>query len=983
MGDLEDLITSGPAIDAASHAFSMGMMKLIQEYRTTDQETRLLLLLGDALRDFHGTRRRQFKHWKKTPELEELLRRCIYRDSGDLTPPTEFNGVIERQLKADGFPELAERPQEIVDALWQLGPLAIESVSESTAAILSQIETSQQETREKFQSLEALMDRGSGRSLGEALIRGPVEYANADRLVSEAAEIVDSNPEGAVSILLDASGRLREHGLYVVAESVGQRAAEILLERVPERSSEALNLLIHVARDQLNRGSGLAQASFRSIESASVKKPEWLGGWMDGMRYWQVVPDHAKRDLLTAIRSEGTPPWVMADAAEVLLLLDGVEEGRHHLMRVADESDDGIRIKLCLADADHGDWDELVDLASKSRHEMAALIHARHGRYLAHHDKSAESVEAFEKSMSKWSHVPNADEQIASAFYSVQVVARTSQDLADRLNFDLWPLAYELRSPADFPESRGSALESQGMSNRLAGRYRESLIAYASALLVFRKSGSLNSESTVQERLGELNESAGEFNDAIRQFINAGKGEAAKKIARKCDLKKLEHDMDLTGPGWQRVAIYSVLGEIGEVVSPSYVARNLDQIISDIENPIPEMPTLKTMGSVALSTVSILVPEEHRDQVRALVADQITDHLGYNERAAARALELGTEMGIWDESDLLLDVYLEEPSAAVDAGWIAEVANRNERVALKLKQAAMAGSYRALSALSFADIKLDTPRHLIPAEMVALCDEQVRSRLGQSSVETGRGSVKISEIRIDDIGAIALRASPGIQDELVDDTLRIATGTDETENFRASAMSILDDLVPTLDDEKAVEVAEVVSKLAAGDYARHAADRNQNHPFSAVRISLHIEGYLRACAIQCAGALEKKTPELVPNLKGLVLAGLSDSRFTVIRGALIASEYVPYPEYLGLLRYLSRHEAALIRTGAFRAINAAGIEVESCARALVKDPAPLVRYEVLNAMRERNDPWAMEILRELEGDPDAYLRWTASQAARS
>lgn len=980
MGELEDIITSGPVAGGAGRALTYGLKGVIKEFLKSDAEDRLLLLLGDTLRDKYGTKRGQFKHWKKNPEIEDLLGRCIYRDCGDSSRPAGFNHAIARQLQVDKLPELASNPRQIVDVLWQLAPLTVDSYAEGVAVVLNQIEASQSENREDLRAIRSLLERSSDSSAGEALVRGPAEHANADKLVSDAEEVAEANPENAVSMLLDASEKLRKHGLYVGAESVEQRAAEIL-EKIPDRSAEALNLRIQVARDQMNRGSGLAQSTFGSIERSDVEKPEWFGNWMNGMRHWPIVPDQARKDLLTVVRSDDSPLWAMADAAEVLLLLDGVSEARHQLLGAADESEDGIRIKLCLADADHEDWDDLVAIAARSSNEMAAIIYARHGRHLAHRDQSAESVESLEKSMDKWSRVPNADEQIASAFYSAQIVAQTSQDLADHLNFDLWPLAYELRSPVDFPEARGNALETQGMSNRLNDRPREAVIAYATALLVYRKSGSLNSEANIHQRLGELHESIEEYDTAIRHYINAGKGESAKKIARKCDLEKLEEDMDLTVPSWHRVAIYSILGEIGEVVSPSYVERNLEKILSDVEDPTPKMTGLITMGSVALSTVSTSVPEGERHRVRALVVDQVTNHLGHNEKAAARALELGTEMGIWDESELLLDVYLEEPNVgAVDAGWIADVANRNESIASQMKEAARAGSTRALYALSIADIKLHEARHLTPSEMQELCDNYVRSRLGQSSVEDEDGTVTVSGIHLDRVGSIALRSTPEVQGELVDDTLRIVTSANETENFRASAMSTLDDLVPSLSDEKAVEVADVVSRLAAGEYILHAADHNHDHPFSAARISLHVEGYLQACSTQCAASLEKRMPGIVPDLKDIVLTGLSDTRFTVIRGALIAAEYVPEREYSGLLMQLAGSDKAMIRSRAFAAINAGEVAAESFARKLARDPAPLVRAEVLDAVLERNDPWAQEILRDFEADPDAYLRMKARQA---
>lgn len=909
------------------------------------------------------------------------LSRCIYRDREDLTAPTGYNGVIERQLMADKLPELAKDPQVIIDALWRLGPLAIDSIPESTAAILNQVETGQNETREGIRSIKSMLERGTDSPLGEALIQGPIEHANADQLVNDAEEIAEANPDNAVALLLKASGRLREHGLDVVAESVEQRAAEVLLEHNPERSEEALDLLINAARDQLNRGSSLAQISFGLIENANIEKPEWLAHWINGMQIWPLDPAQASNELLSVIRNDDSPLWAKADAAEVLLLIGGVSEGRHQLSRDADETEDGIRIKLCLADVEHGDWDELADIAKRTSSEMAALIHARHGRYLAHKDRSVESVEAFEKSMTKWSHVPNADEQIASAFYSVQVASQHSHELTDRLRFDLWPLAYELRSPVNFPEARGEALETQGMSNRLLGKYRESLIRFASALLVFRKSGSLNSEWVIHQRLGELNESVNEFDDAIRHYINGGQGEDAKKIVRKCDLEKLEGDIDLTGPAWERLAIYSVLSEIGEVVSPAYVERNLEQIITDTDSSSPPISGLSTIAAVALSTVSPLVPEKDRERVLALVTDQVTDHLGQNEQAAARALELGTEMDLWDESERLLGVFLEEPNVgAVDAGWIADVANREESIAAKLQEAALAGSKRALVALALADIKLDTPRHLISDEMVALCDNHVRSSLGLSSVEVKDGNVAVSGIRLRNVGSIALQASPEVQQELVDDTLRIVSSSKETENFRASAMSTLDDLVPTLSEEKMAEVAEIVSRFAAGNYGLLGVDRNLDHPFSAIRISLHIEGGLQACALQCAGTLEKRTPGTVPDLKDLVLVGLSDPRISVIRGALIAAHDVPSTEYVGLLRYLARFDNAPVRSLAFKAIDACGIAVEAFARVLMEDPAPLVRAGVLDVMLERSEPWASEIVKEMEDDPDPYIRWKARQA---
>lgn|GEM_PF-6761116 len=992
MSLLQDFLVNGGAGVALEGASTLRRF-LVEEYFSRDQLDRLLLLFEDEFGAEAGISRAEFLRWREDEELRRGLEGVLGLLSGTLLPSEELAGLVARHLPADGesSSDLAGRVSSFAE---EAAPLTVDSLKESTGLLASRVNHVDGKVDAVLDYFKDSQWRERER-LGEALLRGPIAHANAQELIEEAQRLAESNPAAGAEAMLEACARLRDAGIASVAETYEEQAADLLVKA--EDATRARRLLMDVAAARLGRGSELARQTVARLNEFRDGKPKWLDDLLEAYLYWPIDPQGATESVAAAVRSgELSDTWFVM-VLELLVLLEEYEL----ILELADQAPvDGElshRIRLCVAEAggfardDDHVWHELLDwVRGCPDPEVAGLVWQRRGFHLAMLDNVEGSVAAYRLAMASWSRLPAAEEQVAESYYCILNLSLFSGRETDERQ--LLPLAADLRGDSSLPGARAERLEYTGMSQLLESKFREALLSYSRSLLIHRRTGSFQGVVRLRAQLGELNRKVDEHVAAIAHFLAAGKGKEARGIARDCPLEALEELIRLDRPEWRRAAEYSVIAEVGEEMSADYAAGHLPQILIDVRKPFESFfsPSVSVSGRLALSALALTIDDrELRDRALEVLREELDHSFVENTRAAARALALGTEIGIWDESERLIDAFLADPSVSgLTPGWAAGLAAESEAAVAKLKQGACEGSVSALYALALLELEAGdkTPLTAEP-ELIRRCNEYVSERELKSVRRTPAGPGQAGGVSVgfgtdlNPVGVIANFCDSAVRADLVEGLIELIGSAEEPEIHRSSGVGALFQLAPSLDEEQVVRVVAAVRPMAKGSYPASPWDGNDDHPFSAIRVSLHVNESLRAAALQLIAKLYERFPALRGDwLQPLIKVALMSPEPLVTRAGLSAARSLPSLELLPIIEPHFGAPQANVRADALRAWVAAGQPLPAPGLALAEDQAPLVRMTLAEHIDRLSSEQAAEVRAVLSGDRDRVIRRKAQLA---
>lgn len=989
---LQEFLVNGGAGIAIEGASALRRF-LVEEYFRRDQLDRLLLLFEDEFGDETGISRAEFLHWREDEGLRCGLEGTLGLSSGTSISSEELAGLIATQLPADrGFaPDLAERISAYAE---RAAPLTVDSLKESTGLItdrLGQIDSKVDAVLDYFKD-----SRWRERErLGEAILRGPLAHANAQELIEEAQRLAESDPTIAAEAMLEACERLRDVGIVSVAETYEEQAADLLVKA--EDAVRARRLLMEVAAARLGRGSELARQTVARLNELREGKPEWLDELLEAYLYWPLDPQGAAQSAAVAARSGELPETWFVMVLELLLLLEEYEL----ILELTDEAPSngelGHRIRLCAAEAggfardDDRAWQQLLDWTrGSSDAEVVGIVWQRRGHYRAMLDDVEGAVAAYRLAMASWGRLPGAEEQVAEGYYCILNINLRAGRLTDER--ELLPLAADLRGDSNLPGARAERLEYTGMSQLLESKYREALLSYSRSLLIHRRTGSFQGVVKLREQLGELNQKVDEHLAAIAHFVAAGKGKEARGIARECPLEALEEMLALDGPGWRRAAEYSVIAEVGEEMSADFAAGNLPQILVDAREPFAGFfaPSVSVSGRLALGSLALKIEDrELRDRALELLREDLEHSFVENTRSAARALALGTELGIWNETERLIDAFLADPSVSgLTPGWAAGLAAENEAAIEKLKQGAREGSISALYALALLELESDDEIPLsTEPELVRRCNEYVSERDLKSVRRTPAGPGHTGSVSVGfgtdltPVGVAANFCDPDVRADLVEGLIELIGSAEEPENHRSSGVAALFQLAPSLSEEQAIRVVAVLRPMAEGSYPTSPWDGNNDHPFSAIRVSLHVNESLRAAALQLTAKLFERFPALRGDwLQPLIEVALMSPEPLVVRAGLSAVKSLSALELLPVVEPHLGAGQAQVRADALRAWVAVDQPLPALGLGLAEDQAPLVRMTLAEHIDRLSPEQAVEVRAALSADRDPVIRHKANLA---
>lgn len=976
---------AGLAVEALA-----GVRKFVaREYLSRDSLDRLLLLIDDEFAAETRLSRSQFLAWREDPDLSHALEACLGEPTADRASDERLAALIAPHLS-----EVAAEPVALAERIavfaWRAAPLTVEGHSETTVLLADRIDRLGFQVN-SFADLFVARPADERERLGEALLRGPLTHAHAQELVEEAQRLAETNPLAAARAMIEACARLRSAGIESIAESYEERAAELLL--AAEQASEAIVLLTDVAGARLDRGSELAQLTIGRIEKAEVEKPEWLDPLLSALQYWPVDLEGSVAECIRIAGEHPLPPLWLRRVFELALLQGSYEE----IVVLAATHDReckplDFRSRLCVAEASAASegtdnrWHELLSWAdSQAKAEVAATVWQRRGYFLAMRGEVEDAIEAYRRAMAAWSRLTDGEEQVAECFYSILNISSRASLLPET---ELMPLASELRGNSVYPAARAERLEQVGMSQRLAGKLREALFSYSRSLLIHRSGGSFYGNIRLSEALAELHQQAGEPLAALRARLDAGQGKEAADLARECDLAQLPAALELNGPGWMRAAEYRVIAEVGEELAVAYVASIAPQILVDSRLPFEGFigPSVPAAARLALAAVAVKIEDScNRQEALVLLRETFEHSFIENTRAAANALAIGSELGLWDEVDLLVEGTLAEPSqSGLRPGWLAEQVAERPAVAERLRDAAREGSQLALIALASAELE-NTGLPLVSGDrrLVELCEERVTSR-GLRSVERtepkgGRPQVRVGfGVDLGIVGTLGNFCTSEKQSQLLAGLTEVIESAEEPENHRASAIAALYELTPAFEEAEARHLLTLLRPLAAGDYPASPWDEDQDHPYSAIRVTMHINGSLQAASLQLAARLASRFPQFAGAWIGPLMLGALVSMLPLVqRAGLLAAAEHPGLVPAVLIKQGLCSERPQVRADALRAWAESDAELPG-AEALLIDPAPLVRMALAAVAPQLPRAQSCEILRALTDDPDPLISCRAS-----
>lgn len=841
------------------------------------------------------------------------------------------------------------------------------------------------------------VERGES-NLAQALVLGPLRRIGAvDDVQAAERSAADGDPARAADMLLSVGARLDDSRLGLAAESLRERAADLLAGAGQRPVAAAV--LLGVARRRVARGTRLASSTIRTLRQALESEEGWIADALEAVADWPGRGDEPVRTLRDgAARAAGRADelWFIGAAVDLLSVYGRHAEVLEVALPVAGRPlADGERLaiefdKLEAREATAGpadveqEWLAVLRWAdTEGSVESAGMAWQRRGVVLAEREDVDGTHDAYRRAMDAWAALEEFEEQAGDAFFSMQTASIINAKPIPDL--ELRPLAYALRGGAETPAARVERKLSQGMQDRLRPRGEPAALrAFWHAFALARRTGSLVGTLTAAERLAELHAHAGEPYLGLAFYLTAGKGKEAAGLVGSLDAREVANVLTPGGPRWYRAAMYTVVAAIGrslpEDATPHLAERVLAESREEPDAWVAPQPALAAKR--ALAAIALVMP----DALAETAFEQLVSTLSHPQydiaKASAKALILATNVEAYDATDVLLARFADDPyNYGISVEWVAERLAAAPAKGSILRSSALEGKHPVLEALVLVGLADDD-------ELQTRCEEASRRWTefepteetvvnGVTHVSTGLGSAAHGA------GIVGRRASPETRAALVAHLLNVAGDTRHPEHTRATAAGAIYNLTPALTAEQAATAAERLLPLALGEYELSRWDANIDHPLSAFQISFHEPGVLRAVAMTALGQLASEHGVGLDDLRSAVHSALRDDEIPVVAAAFEVLAQVETVDCPVPLEAAVRHPEADVRQAALAARLARERTVPTgpSLTALLHDPVASVRLTLVQGVRDLPD--AERALRALGDDPDAYIRAVARRACQS
>jgi hypothetical protein len=791
-----------------------------------------------------------------------------------------------------------------------------------------------------------------------AAMLGPLFVAGQDEALTEAEKLTEQGDHGGASRQLEAIAQALEESMPTIANAIRLRAARLAVEA--NERSEAGRLYL----DASNRAAAIGDdaAEFAAFRASWIlgEDERWRAYAAMARASWTERPDDALpvlRDAFARAIESGDRDeileWSVA-ACEALAaqeawseVLDVGDRARGLLEPVAGV---GGRLDLELewlsAHGEQGNdvdsqWRQLLLAPVGRTHDGGPLIRARWGMALARAGQGDRAAEQFRDAAERWRSAGDAEDEIAEAILSEDVVAQTL-GAGRRLDHPGRIAVAELRGRRATPAAVADRLVTEGLHAWLAKRGWEARRCLTTAWSTHRRAGHLAGALRVAQTLHDLLAAGEEWEDALPWSIRCGNHQAAETAAERAGWDLVARCARGNAPPWERGAMWEAIAATGSDAPDQGIASVLDALMMAAgDHDSDERVALQAAAAArrALSSLLCRVPEDRRDAVVAEVVYETT-HTPFPARGTIHGLMQAIDAGVCDEAELVAEVFGYTDRAHLGGfGFAQKIVPASEAAsAIAVKLAA--DQFPALLLCAWADL----PDY----------HEAVRARAGDVIARALEGTLRGDEIlRYDDKGRLARWASPEQQDAVATELLEVLQSPSEIGAHRYEAGIGLACVAERMTRESAERALSRLIDRASQVNSPSTTEGTRSHRnplFARVKLNAPPEADgVRAIAVRALVMLAQR-------------AGDEDRANNELIAAL-------------------RDPAGAVRAEAVRLARAVGsIDL----RSLADDPDAEVRAQVLSALSARSELASDDpvLLAGCAADNPLAVRATAVRAAR-
>jgi hypothetical protein len=971
----------GKALDAVLS----GGKAAARRFFASSATVRLLWLLYEQHGKDADLPRDAFAAWERDAALRAELAGLIDGHTAAAAAPRILAPLIEPHLVRTPAAVRRALAESIARSAARAAPYVVKTLDQATGAIAARTE------RIGEGLLAAMSARDRDGALTRALVHGPLEMTGQAKTVAEADRLAEGGESGkAADLYLQVAAALDDHELAVAAEAYRERAAMLLYDAGdPERAAP---LLVSVGRARARRGSDLAGLTARSLRHAPGAVEAVVMG-VEALHNWPLDPGaaiEALRAAANANEGEERIRW-LADLVGLMSIFEPADA----VLAEAGDLDvplaPGARLELELdlldaveviegAEGAETRWTDVLDwVDTRAGAAERGLAWQRRGVCLARRGDTRAAETAFRKAMAQWAQSSAGGEQVADALYSLQSAIALNGgfpgDQEDRV------LAAELRGPGESEAARAEMLTQWGMRARIRGELPKALRNYWHAFAIARRCGSLVSCVEIAETLAELFAETHRESIALSLSIAAGRGERATELAQALPGEVVALALRPQGARWERSASWNAVAAAGRRLPPEAARDLLPLALAASREPNvgfgpPAMP--------ARRAVAALAPFAEGD-MREQVVDQLRHELHGppldQRHAAAQALVLATNAGITDATEDLLRAFAADPfnMRGVHPEWLKERLEARPELAEIVRPGALDGSAPLLALL--VEVGLADG----DSELKAACTKDVQGTAAIQTVREGDGQIGVDMAGPFHLSGITGRcAEVPARAALFMRMLEMARDPRDSEENRALAVVVIDNLAPVLTLDQALEATEAIAPLAFGDYAASIFDENLDDPLSPSQIRLHTPHVLRGAAMVALSEIAAAHPDVDRgNVADAVAAGLRDGPEIVAAAALSALAKLPEVRSPVPLEHALIGPDRSVRDTALVAwlLRDGALPHDRYLEALLRDPDEGIRWRVLVAASKDPQRGPALLARIAEEDEDVYLRLVAHRRA--
>lgn len=946
----------------------------------------LLAIIDEQYGEQTGLSRKDFFAWLEVDELGDAILATL---GGDLIDGKGglLEELVAQQLHDLALEERGELAGEIASSIVRLAPWVQQELGDGISHLSHKMD------RQHERMLEAVGARpessGGPSSAAEALLRGPLVQIGREDDARRAQQLANSGkPHAAADLFMGIVAALREAALGVAADTYLGLAGELYAEA--GEAEAAATAISQAAEAQVRRGSSQARLTVGKLREVLSAEREWqadalearigfpedLAGALEALR---VAAERTRRDK-GHLEHLANYCDLLAFASEFDTVLKVTAD--LSLAEPADEAE--LRLSLNRLDAldaansydEEADWDDLLLALDRGDEPVwAGLAWQRRGASFARAGQVDRSQDAYRRAMAAFSRAPGYQEQAADAFYSLQLAV--IMNVAGWPEMELRALAYEQRGSPEAPVARAGRLARQGMDHRIAGKLPDAFHDYSLALEMHRRSGSLQGQLEVSEKLGELLLQASRPTMAMGFYIAAGKSKEAAAAAKTAPSSDIAGALRAGGSRWERDATLAVIAEAGERLPPQFLAEVGPWIIAEAKQD-PDgchAPQPAYQARRALAAVLLGLPDDQREPALSRVLTDLKEGRFDIARTASHSLVYATSVGLTDATESLVESFLTDPyNSRISIEFLAERVKEDDSARHAIEAAAV-DSGPALAVLSLADLIAGNGVLEKAADRAAKSlSEAVNVKRTERGVSVGGGRNVAQE-------AIAAEsASEDARAAAVERMLAIANDPADSELNRHAAANALFNFGDAIPARQASAVVEGLAPAAKGEYPLSQWDQNVDDPLSRVQINMHTPAVLQGAAIGAVGRVLRTYPDLSREpLVEAARVAYQRGPDSVIAAATDALAQVTDLDLPVPIEALLCHRDSAVRLAALRCWQARndGLPSEDIVAGLTADASLAVRHNLLVLAVESGE-WSL-VEQFAESDEHALIRRLAEQ----